>query len=40
VQELEDLERFGVGGAGAEEEKLVLHDRVEERGGIRVGKVD
>lgn len=40
MQEFEDLEGFGVGGAGAQEEQLVLYDRVEECRGIRVREVD
>jgi hypothetical protein len=40
VQELEYLERLGVGGAGAEEKQLVLYDGVEERRGIGVCEVD
>lgn len=40
MQELEDLEGFRVGAAGAEEEQLVLDDGVEQRRGVGVGQVD
>jgi hypothetical protein len=40
VQELEDLQRFRVGGAGTQEEQLVLYYRVEEGCGVGVGEVD
>lgn len=39
VEELEDLEGFGVARRGAEEEQLVLDDGVEEGRRIRVGEV-
>jgi hypothetical protein len=40
VQELEDLEGFGVGGAGTQEEELVLDERVEECGWVGAREVD
>jgi hypothetical protein len=40
VQELEDLEGLCVRGAWAQEEQLVLDNRVEQRGRVGVGQVD
>lgn len=40
MQELEDLQGLCVGGARAEEQQLVLDNRVEQRRRIRVGEVD
>jgi hypothetical protein len=40
VQELENAEGLRVGGAGAQEEQLVVDERVEEGGRIGGGQVD